>query len=334
MKLRTSFIAVLIAVTGAGVMLWWNAIHKPSATTIQITSPQRSEVSHSNILSPSAAALLTPEFSPLAARLGNLAMFGDKLPAADRKAILASITNTPPNGLSKEDWHSLANDMLQVLRKQHPPAPEYTDSLVAMWNDKTLDPTLRDYALQQLREWVADGDSRTSHEERPEKIVLIYRTFLDAVIPGHHSCDPQSTTTGTALLALDEWLPVKTPESSAASPIPDSSAPPFSQIFSAFDFKQLLLTYSANAASHRGVRSTAIQLCTSRGIRDAIPIARSIISDNSSATILRIAAISLLGTLGSAEERALLSTFQQQNARDPILQASLQKALSDLSHQP
>jgi hypothetical protein len=249
----------------------------------------------------------------LADRLNLLPSLGNKLPAADRKALLDSIGNTPPNGLSPADWHSLANDILQTLRNQQPFTPEYTDRLIALWHDKSLDPTLRDYALQQLREWVSDGDTRTVHEERPDKISLIQQTFLDACTPGHADCDPQSTTTGTALLALDEWA------SSASFPNLPSRISGF------------LIAHAADASNHRGVRATALQLCARRKIKETLPIARTILSDTSSPAILSLSAVSLMGALGTPEDAALLRRIHDQDTRDPMLQASLQKALQSLS---
>ena len=196
----TTLIAILVL--SGGAWLLWRLTSPGSSSQSVIPDPQSTiSGSQSPILTPSVAALLTKESVPLPERLNLLATIGNKLPSADRKALLDSIGNTPPNGLTTADWHSLANDILQALRNQQPYTPEYTDRLLALWHEKTLDPTLRDYVLQQLREWIADGDTRTTHEERPEKIALIRQTFLQAVTPGHSDCDPQSTTTGTALVS-------------------------------------------------------------------------------------------------------------------------------------
>ena len=333
MKFKPFLLTAAIAVIG--LALWWN-VSRNSSSSPPANPPSAIQKSKSPapVIHPAVAALLTPEATPIAARLATLGTLGIRLAPDDRRLLLRSITNTPPNGLTLDEWYSLANDILQALRFQQPFTPEYTDSLVAFWNDKTLDPTLRDYALQQLREWVADRDTRTCHEERPDKLTLIQQTFLNAVTPGSPTCDPQSTFTGTAMLALNDWFPLASPQTPASTPPVNSFAPPFSKLLSASAFQQLLLTYAADPACHRGVRSTALQLCTRRGIGEALPAARTILADNSSPAILRLTAISLIGSLGSPDDRALLTTFQQQNARDPLLQASLQKALSNLSRIP
>jgi len=324
-----------MALAGLGLAVWWNVSRNSSDAS---ASPQKNSKSSAHnppapVIHPSVAALLTPESTPITVRLATLGTLGNRLSPDDRRLLLRSITNTPPNGLTLDEWYSLANDIMQALRFQQPFTPEYTDSLVAFWNDKSLDPTLRDYALQQLRTWVADHDTRTCHEERPEKLALIQQTFLNAVTPGHPNCDPQSTSTGTAMLALNEWLPIPSLKTPAQAPPVNSFAPPFFKLLSAAAFQQLLLTYAADTTCHRGVRSTALQLCSFRRVGVALPTARTILTDNSSPAILRLTAISLIGSLGVADDRALLTTFQKQNCRDPLLQASIQKALSELSRQ-
>ena len=317
MKRPVTLLLSILALAGAAWLLWQGPFSEQFAG-VRSVSPPKSPIpsSQSPILTPSVAALLTKEHAPLEARLNLLAAIGNQLPAADRKALLDSISNTPPNGLSPADWHSLANDILQSLRNQQPFTPEYTDRLLALRHDKSLDPTLRDYALQQLREWVSDGDTRTVHEERPEKISLIQQTFLDACPPGHPDCDPQSTTTGTALLAVDEWA------SSASYPDLQTR------------ISNLLLSQSGDASNHRGVRATALQLCTRRKIKESLLIARSILADTSSPAILSLSAVSLLGSMGTPEDAALLQHLRDQNSRDPMLQVSLEKAIQTLSLSP
>lgn len=323
----------ILAIAGASWLAWRGGPEKPAPVSHNSDAAPSAPVSIAKlpVLTPAVAALLSTEPVPLAGRLNLLRAVGDNLPAADRQALLDSIGNDPPNGLSVADWHSLANDILESLRRQHPYTPGYTDRLLALWHDRTLDPTLRDYALQQLREWVADGDSRTAHEPRLEKIALIQQAFLDAATPGHPDCDPLSTTTGTALLALDEWAnsshsEIDNPQSSIVDPASSSF-----RHLSASDLQHLLLAHAANPAAHRGLRATALQLCARRGVTDALPVARTILADTSSEAILQMCAISLIGVLGRPSDLALLQDFQQRNSNDPILQAALQKAVQTLS---
>jgi hypothetical protein len=338
---RTISLTIAAALIGLGGVVCWQIVTQDSSTVaVTATTPLKSsgKDAPSLILIPQVAQLLTSSHASLTERLASLATVGNTLPDPDRAALLASITNTPPNGLNTGEWHALANDILQVLRNQQPYTPQYSDHLIALWHDKTLDPTLRDYALQQLREWIADSDTRTVHEDRPEKIALIQQTFLHATTPGHPDCDPQSTTTGTALLTLDEWAyaPVSpkssiinpssiNPQSTIPNPLSSSPQSPIPNL------QSLLLAHAADASTHRGVRSTALQLCAHRSITDALPIARAIIAAPASSAILHMSAISLLGTLGNADDLTLLTTFQKKEAQDPLLHTSLHKAISDLT---
>lgn len=320
---RTISLTIAAAIIGLGGVVCWQLVTRDSSTgaaTAATPTQAPGKDTQSPILTPQVAQLLTSDSASLADRLATLATVGNRLPDTDRTALLASITNTPPNGLNTGEWHALANDILQVLRNQQPFTPQYSDHLIALWHDKTLDPTLRDYALQQLREWIADSDTRTVHEDRPEKIALIQQTFLDAATPGHPECDPQSTTTGTALLALDEWaysVSSKSEIKNPQSPIPN--------------LQSLLLAHAADASTHRGVRATALQLCAHRSITDALPIARAIIDAPASPAILRMSAISLLGTLGNADDLKLLTAFQKKETQDPLLHTSLHKAITNLT---
>lgn len=314
----------IAAVIGVGGVVCWQLASLTTSSDVP-ASPKRHETSAKPakppILTPPVAQLLSTETISLADRLNTLATIGTTLPEADRTALLASITNTPPNGLTAPEWHSLANDILQALRHQQPFTESYTDHLIALWHDRELDPTLRDYAIQQLRAWVIDADTRTAHEERPDKLALIQQTFVNAVTPGHPDCDPQSTTSGTVLMALDELA--HPPVDTASSPDPKFQIP---------DLPSLLLSHAASQESHRGVRATALQLCAHRGITEALPIARNILKDSSSEAILRMSAISLIGTLGSADDLALLESVRQQDTKDPLLHSSLRKAIDTLNH--
>ena len=319
MKKTLTGIIATAAVLAAGTGAW--LLVERSSSVPPPHRPTGPPDHRSTILTPQVAALLSSEPVSLDGRSAILATVGNKLPAADRMALLGSITNTPPNGLTAADWHSLANDILQVLRNQRPYTPEYTPRLIGFWHDKSLDPTLRDYALQQLREWVADGDSRTVHEERPEQIALIGRTFLDACTPGHPDCDTGSTTTGTALLALDEWAHSSSPSSGEKT---ESPHPP---IVSPASLEPLLIAHAADPAAHRGLRATALQICARRRIPAALPVSRGILADPASPVILRLSAIAMLSAAGTPEDRLLLADLAKSHASDPLLRAALDKAL-------
>ena len=71
-------------------------------------------------------------------------MAGFSLPQGDRMALLRSLSETKRPGISDDDWFTLANDIMQLLRNQQPSMPEITPALLGIWNDSQQDPTLRD----------------------------------------------------------------------------------------------------------------------------------------------------------------------------------------------
>lgn len=317
MSRRTPVIAAAV-LAGTGLMVWWWQRPQGAETRAypdNTDSRRIVQAPQEAVLNPAVAALLSTEAVSLADRSAILSAIGGHLTNADHEALLASITNSPPNGLTEGEWHSLADGIFRTLRRQQPPVPQYTDHLLGLWHDRNLDPTLRDYALQHLREWVADHDVRTAHEDRPEKIGLIVHAFIDAVTRGHPDCDPQSTTTGTALLALDEWA--------NAHPPPAGLDPA--------RVRKLLLAHAASPESHRGVRSTSLQLCASRNVTEALPVARDILANRSSEAILCMSAIATLGALGTPEDLSYLAEYERQERLDPLLRTSLRKALQDLN---
>lgn len=308
----TSFTCGILA-CGAGLLVW-NTFLKPehAPPPPSAGSSAVSAKPPSGPLSPRVAAVLSPELISLTDRKTYLDTLGYQLGQADRIALLDSITNTPPNGLTNEDWFAFANAILDVLREQRPAMPEFSDRLVSLWHDPKLDPTLRDYTLQVLREWVMDQHSRSVHEERPEKLSLIRDTFLAAATPGNPTCDPKSTTTGTALLALHEWT-------GEAAPAPVRIDPAV--------LEPILLAYAADPSAHRGVRATALQLCARRKMTAILPLARDCARDASSDLILRLAAISCLHDLGTPDDHLMLADLSRKSEADPLIRSALASAL-------
>jgi hypothetical protein len=247
-------------------------------------------------------------------------MAGFSLPQGDRMALLRSLSEPKRSGLSDDDWFTLANDIMQLLRNQQPAMPEITPALLGLWNDSQQDPTIRDYALQHLREWVSDHDVRSAHETNPTQIKEIQNTFLAAIDSENPSYDPQSTTLGTALLALHEWHQKGHPH--AMGGMSSMSDTPF---------EVRLLSILADPAVHRGTRATALQISAQRKMTNALPVARQILNHAESDMILRLAAINFLGSNGSNEDKEFLITYQQQNQHDTLLQSSLSKALQTLN---
>lgn len=264
-------------------------------------------------MSPAVLALLSDEPRSLNERLDTLYAIGVALPGPDRQALLQALSRPKLPGLGEDDWFVLANEIMQLLRNQQPAMQELTPALLALWHDASLAPTLRDYALQHLREWVFDQDSRSANETRPERIAEIQQTFLDLIRPENPEFQPSSTTLGTALLALHEWHQPK-------------HAHPMNGSF----FEQRLVAILADAGVHRGTRATALQIASQRKLPAALPVAREILRQSSPDVLLSLAAIHYLAANGTSQDRQFLLAYQQQHSTETILQGAIHRALQSL----
>jgi hypothetical protein len=315
MKKMPTRIAWIATLGGVGVMAvlaaWWGINRQDDADQQKVSFTDEKKAMQP--ISPAVLALLSEEARPLNDRLDALRMAGFSLPQGDRMALLRSLSEPKRPGLSDDDWFTLANDIMQLLRNQQPAMPEITPALLGLWNDSQQDPTIRDYALQHLREWVSDHDVRSAHETNPTQIKEIQNTFLAAIDSENPNYDPHSTTLGTALLALHEW-----------------HQKAHSHVMSDTPFEERLLSILAAPAVHRGTRATALQISAQRKMTNALPVARQILNQAESDMILRLSAINFLGSNGSSEDKEFLITYQQQNHHDTLLQSSLSKALQAL----
>ncbi len=310
--MKTSFqIALglsLVAVVGIAVILY-QSDPKPLDQTVADHSEKIVDLP----LSPRVAAMLSDEYMESAHRKAILNTLGDSLSPQDIEAMLEVTLGEPLNGITASRWPSFVNDIFKILRFQKPFVETYTDHLVKMWLDKQMDPTLRDYAIQHLREWVSDTDNRTEHETRPEKLAWIRQTFIDACTEGHTYCDLQSTTTGTTLMALEEWADSVAPKQVRVEPE---------------KLNMMLLAFASNKSAHRGVRATALQLCAKRNMLELLPLARELVPSSSTELILRLSAISYLGKLGSSDDHKMLESLLNQTGADPLTRGALTSALS------
>lgn len=319
MPTRIAWIATLGGVGAIAVLAaWWGIKRQGSGEPPQLSVTDEKKVTQP--ISPAVLALLSEEARTLNDRLDALRMAGFSLPQGDRMALLRSLSEPKRPGLSDDDWFTLANDIMQLLRSQQPAMPEITPALLGLWNDSQQDPTLRDYALQHLREWVSDHDVRSAHETNPTRIKEIQNTFLAAIDSENTNYDRQSTTLGTALLALHEWHQKGHPHAMGGMS---------SMIDTPFEAR--LLSILADSAVHRGTRATALQIAAQRKMKNALPVARQILNQAESDMILRLAAINFLGSNGSSKDKAFLLNFQQQHSNDTLLQSSLAKALQTLN---
>ena len=180
-----AIITAFIMACGSIAMLAYHlGMRRGEVQIISEVRPKITPTKEEKPISSAVIAALSQESLSLADRLDYLSKANQQLPLPDRAALLKAVSAPPLAGLSLDDSYSFANEILSVLRSQNPADTNLTDALIAIWNDTTLESTIRDYALQHLREWVGDNDVRTTHETIPQKVSKIHSTFISALTTG------------------------------------------------------------------------------------------------------------------------------------------------------
>lgn len=232
-----------------------------------------------NVSSPVLTAIGKGEHQDFRRRLQAISQLGTNLSAEDRQALYAYLRDT-----GEEKWlrpgqnFALKNDILNVLREQQLPPAELTDVLIALRQDASQPPVMRDYALQHLAPWYArvDGDQE-------DKIVKELQAASEEI---------DQSYAGTALLALHR-LQRENPGTQTQT-LPG-------QIL------RLIEDGNANLLA----RISAVQLSGQLRLPKALESVRRLAVDESQPKTLRVAAMGAIGRAGRMEDAPLLTKSAQ-----------------------
>lgn len=202
------------------------------------------------------------------------------LPADDVGALVSWLASTN-DVLHAERLAALKNDVMNLLRRQENPAPDFADTLISMFESGDHPPAVLDYCIQHLG---AMQDDITDESRR-----LRVRALL-AMAAGRTN-QPYA---GTALYALAE----------------DGSATPAQEA----DLRHRTLALCAPDANPVA-RIAAIQLTGQRGYVEALPLLRAALSSPRRDAVADIVCIGSLGLLGTADDIPLLRRFAAMGPR-------------------
>lgn len=199
----------------------------------------------------------------------------------------------PPPTMRSGEWHSVVNDLLDVLLHQEKHRSKGLDWLTELARG-TDDPVLRDYAIQKIPlAW------RFAPEKaRGASLQLLEETARSA----------DSFSAGTSLIVFREL---------------SGSEPDLAPRLNA-----LALSVADNDAASPAARTTALQICAAGDRKDAAPAARRILASENASVAARIGAVAALGRLGTPEDRPAL---QAAAASHPALKVPAEIALRHLS---
>jgi hypothetical protein len=233
-------------------------------------------------------------------RLDAVKALARKLRPEEITALFAFASARPAPGADRGPLDSdaaLKNDVLNALRFQpHSPAG-LTGLLIGIYRDREQDIVMRDYAVQHLVSLYEQlPGSRIAEKKQIQQV-------LQAAL-----AETDSSIAGTALLGMHN-LSTGHPE------------------FDTPELTEAALNLARDDTARELVRITALQVCAGRGIKDALPAALALA--NAAPTIpVQISAIAALGTLGTAEHRALLEELAE--SPEARLRPAAQTALNRL----
>jgi HEAT repeat protein len=196
------------------------------------------------------------------------------------------------DSLTPDQKYVLVNEIQDALQEQKEPPPGFTETLLAVYRDRMQDEVVRDYSVQHLGSW---------YERAPDK-----RPIREALWEA--TSETGNSIAGTALLAL----------SNISDSDPDRLA-------------QTALRIVTVEQSGVPARMSALQVCSQLSVKEANPVARTIIAQPGNDVSLRISAIAALGSLGSAGD---LSALQQlAEGTDLQMQPAARAALKRLQRE-
>lgn len=198
------------------------------------------------------------------------------LPADDVGALVSWLASTN-DVLHTERLAALKNDVMNLLRRQEKPPPDFADTLIAMFESETHPPAVLDYCIQHLGAMqgdIADEAIRTLLTTAAGRINQPYA--------------------GTALYALAE----------------DASTTPAQDA----ELRRLTLALCSPAANAIA-RISAIQLAGQRGYAEALPLLRKALAGPRRDAVTDIVCIGSLGLLGDADDIPLLRRFAAMGPR-------------------
>jgi hypothetical protein len=186
--------------------------------------------------------------------------------------------------------HVLKNDIMDALIGQKTPEPGLAGSFVGIYQDKSQNIVIRDYALQHLVLLSERLDGSAVWD--PALIQVEQKLIQETLWQTAEAHD--SSMAGTALLGLTQ----------ISETHPEVDRNRLGQV--ARDTTEIGINEAA--------RVTAFQVCARLRVADALPLALQA-AQNDSSSIVRISAIGALGLFGNADDVSILNQIAEKSSR-------------------
>ena len=289
---RVVGIALLFCVT-VGLFFWQKGVETVAGRNDKATGGNSmasngldSGNSHSDVASfkspASISKIVDSSITDPADRLNLARSLGPNLNAEEISSLYRFLESTEQN--AEENLHILRgikNDVMKALRHQAVLPDGLTELLTKIYHDQKQDNVIRDYAIQHLTLWY--GESATESENAKLQV----RNLLNEAMLENGS------VAGTALLGSHRLAGTD-------------------RAFVQDEISENAIRLAQSSDASVPTRITAIQVCAERGIKEILPMLKSLAESNESVA-LRISALSALGSLSTREDVPILKQFASAN---------------------
>ena len=232
----------------------------------------------------SAVRLILDEQADYNTRLTAIHEAVTHLSDADRQALYTFLLQRSPLDGDQHN-HVLKNMLMDGLCALNPPPTGLGDMLAQLYQDKSQNVVLRDYAVQHMIAFYEQME-KTPDDGKPAKqgeLSQVRDVLWEALT------ETDSSIAGSALLGLEH----------------------LSGEQSEFDRNRIAkaaLQLAGDNNTGELARITAFQVCAQTGLQDAVPLLEQAAQQGQSIP-LRISAIGALGTMGNAQAVPLLNSL-------------------------
>jgi hypothetical protein len=223
---------------------------------------------------------------------------------AERSAVLDLLASGHvPAGLTPGEWHWTVDRLLTELRLGTADPRALTRELHGIFSDRSLDPVIRDYALQHLGHLGREGGDAA----------IVRAAALSGL------AETATPMAGTALLVL-HYEP-------GDPGVPEPAFEPGRRALDAPDPGTLALDLLGNEGASAAARATAFQVAAQRRAEGTLPAAVEVLRSDAP-LLLRVAAA---GAVAEAGSRADLPVLEELPAASPVLRRAVDAGIRKLA---
>ena len=215
------------------------------------------------------------------ARVRAIHVLSQSLPKYQVEALYKFLyTRLEKQKLKNLEFNALKNEIVLELMKQQIKPGDLAGHLVKMYQDKTFDPTWRDYCVQFFGKWYAAAPRNEGRKEMLKNLWIA-------------TTETNNSNAGTAVTMLIRMLNTGDVDKKKLS----------KAAYKVLTAKDSILPN----------KISSLQVCAELNNADALPIARQIVNSSRQNKILQMSAIAAIGMLGDRSDLPQLYKLSKSN---------------------